>query len=127
MSLLALPDGILLNILNLVSEDSQETSHLSVVCTKFRDLPDHPSVQFKRHGTIVIRPPSQGRGTHYTDHNNDTVAVLHKLSNHERDERVPCVHYHFVEVFDLKNFPCLEQERNIYTTRMQLKLSLIHI
>ena len=122
MSLLALPDGILLNILNLVSEDSQETSHLSVVCTKFCDLSDHPSVQFKRHGTIVIRPPSPGWLPHYTDHNNHTFAILHRLSNHEHERtRVPCVHYHFVEVFDFKNFPCLEQERNIYTTRIQLK------
>ena len=101
MSLLALPEGILLNILNLISEDSQETSHLSVVCTKFRKLSDHPSEKFKRHGTIVIRPSSQGRVPHYTDHNYDTVAVLHRLSNHERDERIPCAHYHFVEVFDL--------------------------
>lgn len=119
--LLALPDGILLNILNLVSEDSQETSHLSVVCTKFHELSDHPSVKFKRHGTIVIIPPSQGRVPHYTDHNNDTVAVLHRLSNRERDGRIPCAHYHFVEVFDLLHFPCLHQEQNIYTTRMQLQ------
>ena len=100
MLLLALPNGILLNILNLVSENSQETSHLSVVCTKFRDLSDHPSVKFKRHGTIVIRPPSQGCVPYYTDHNNHTVAVLHRLSNHERDQRISCSRYHFVEVFD---------------------------
>ena len=85
MSLLALPDGLLLNILNVVSEDSKETSHLSVVCKKFRFLSDHPSVQFKRHGTIVIRPPSPGRLPHYTDHNNHTFAILHRLSNHERE------------------------------------------
>ena len=127
MSLLALPDGILLNILNVVSEDSKETSHLSVVCKKFRFLSDHPSVQFKRHGTIVIRPPSPGRLPHYTDHNNHTFAILHRLSNHANERtrvpcvRVPCVHYHFVEVCDLKNFPLLGQERNIYTTRMMLK------
>ena len=96
---------------------------MSVVCTKFCELSDHPSVKFKRHGTIVIRPPSPGRLPHYTDHNNHTVAVLHRLSNHESDQRIPCAHYYFVEVFDLPHFPCLKQERNIYTTRMKLQLA----
>ena len=118
MLLLALPDSILVKILNLVSEDSQETSHLSVVCTKFRELSDHPSVKFKRHGTIVIRPPLQGRVPYYTDADNHIVSVLHRLSNHELDRRISCSHYHFVKVFDLPQFPRLKRERNIYTTKM---------
>ena len=76
MSLLAPPDSILLKILNLVSEGSQETSHLSVVSTNFCELSGHPFVDFQRHGTIVIRTPLQGRVPYYRDANNHTVAVL---------------------------------------------------
>ena len=75
MSLLVLPDSILVKILNLVSEDSQETSQLSVVSTQFRELSDHPFFDFQRHGTIVIRPRLQGL-IPYRVANNHTLAAL---------------------------------------------------
>ena len=117
MSLLALPDSILVKILNLVSEDAQETSHWFVVSTNFHMLSNHPFVEFQRHGTIVIRPRLQGR-VPYRVANNHTVAALQRLSNHERETRILSYHYHFVKIFDLLKYPRLNQERNIYTTKI---------
>lgn len=120
MLLLALPDSLLVKILNLVSEDAQETSHWSVVSTKFCELSDHHFVDFQRHGTIMIRPRLQGR-VPYRVANNHTVVALQRLSNHELESGILSSNYHFVKIFDLLKFPRLNQERNIYTTKMQLK------
>ena len=108
MLLLALPDSILVKILNLVSEDAQETSHWSVVSTKFCDLSNHPFVVFQRQGTIVIRPRLQEL-IPYRVANNYTLAALQRLSNHEVETGILSSHYHFVKIFDLLEFPCLYQ------------------
>ena len=99
MLLLALPDSILVNTLNLVSKNSQQTSHLSVVCKKFKELSNHQSVAFQRQGSIVIRPRLQGL-IPYRVANNHTLAALQRLRNHEVKTQTLPSQYHLVEIFD---------------------------